>query len=64
MIAEIIKGGWLTARGVAGIFPANAVGDDVQVFPVGAEKVAPGAADAPAPIATFRMLRQQAEKVG
>ena len=62
MLKEIIDGKWLTARGVVGIFPANAVGDDVRVFPVAAATVAPGAPGEPAPVATFRMLRQQAEK--
>ena len=28
MLAQIIKGKWLTARGVVGLFPANAVNDD------------------------------------
>jgi 5-methyltetrahydrofolate--homocysteine methyltransferase len=56
MLKEIIDGKWLTARGVAGIFPANAVGDDVEVFAPEDD------ASRSRPAETFRMLRQQAEK--
>jgi 5-methyltetrahydrofolate--homocysteine methyltransferase len=58
MLADIAAGGLLTARGVVGIFPAAAVGDDVQVFAPGSGAPAP---DAP-PLATFHGLRQQSEK--
>ncbi len=32
MLDRIVDEGWLTARGVIGLFPANAVGDDVEVY--------------------------------
>ena len=32
MLERICTEGWLTARGVIGLFPANAAGDDVEVF--------------------------------
>jgi 5-methyltetrahydrofolate--homocysteine methyltransferase len=32
MLKKIIDEKWLTARGVIGLWPANSVGDDVQVF--------------------------------
>jgi 5-methyltetrahydrofolate--homocysteine methyltransferase len=32
MLDSIIEGKWLTAAGVIGLFPANAVGDDVEVY--------------------------------
>ena len=32
MLDRIVEGGWLTANGVIGLFPANAVGDDVEVY--------------------------------
>ena len=34
MIARIIKEKWMSANGVAGIFPANAVGDDIEVYSI------------------------------
>ena len=58
MLAEIVAGGWLPARGVVGIFPASAVGDDIELS-------APEADDAraaAAPLGRFCTLRQQAEK--
>ena len=32
MLDTLIKEKWLTANGVIGFFPANAVGDDVEVY--------------------------------
>ena len=32
MLAQIVKEKWLTAKGVIGLFPANAVGDDVAIY--------------------------------
>jgi 5-methyltetrahydrofolate--homocysteine methyltransferase len=49
---EIVAKKLLTARGVYGIFPASAVGDDVQLF---------GDPARSAPLARFHFLRQQAE---
>jgi 5-methyltetrahydrofolate--homocysteine methyltransferase len=56
MLRDIVAGGWLEARGVVGIFPANSVGDDVEVYDP--------ADDAGRAVAVekFCMLRQQAEK--
>ncbi len=32
MLARIVEEKWLTANGVFGLFPANAVGDDVEIY--------------------------------
>ncbi len=32
MLGRIIQENWLSARGVLGIFPANSVGDDIEVY--------------------------------
>jgi len=32
MLERIIGEGWLSARGVVGLFPANSVGDDIEVY--------------------------------
>jgi 5-methyltetrahydrofolate--homocysteine methyltransferase len=32
MLDRIVAEGWLTAKGVVGLFPANAVGDDIEVY--------------------------------
>src|SRR5699024_4376646 len=32
MLDRIIEEGWLTARGIAGFFPAAAVGDDIEIY--------------------------------
>ena len=32
MLDRIVDEGWLTANGVVGLFPANAVGDDIEVY--------------------------------
>ena len=32
MLDRVVKGRWLTANGVAGLWPANAVGDDIEVY--------------------------------
>jgi 5-methyltetrahydrofolate--homocysteine methyltransferase len=32
MLDRIVEEGWLTASGVFGLFPANAVGDDIEVY--------------------------------
>jgi len=50
MLQRLIGEKWLTARGVVGFFPANAVGDDVEVYADdGRDTVA----------ATLRFVRQQ-----
>jgi 5-methyltetrahydrofolate--homocysteine methyltransferase len=53
MLQQIISEKWLQARAVAGIFPANSVGDDVELYSDEARK---------APFTTFHFLRQQQQK--
>jgi len=55
MLERIIAEKWLTARAVIGFWPANTVGDDIEVFGVDGEN---------APVATVRCLRQQMPKSG
>jgi 5-methyltetrahydrofolate--homocysteine methyltransferase len=50
LLDEIIAKKLLTARGVYGLFPANAVGDDVQLYADASRK---------SPLAAFHFLRQQ-----
>jgi 5-methyltetrahydrofolate--homocysteine methyltransferase len=53
MLQKIIEGRWLTANAVFGIWPANAVGDDIEIY----------ADDARAAVQmTWHNLRQQNEK--
>jgi 5-methyltetrahydrofolate--homocysteine methyltransferase len=53
MLQRIIDERWLTARGVIGLWPANAVGDDVELYAdVGRGRV----------IETVHFLRQQMKK--
>jgi len=53
MLERIVKGRWLTANGVYGLWPANAAGDDIEIY--ADEKRASA-------IATWHNLRQQNEK--
>ena len=53
MLAQIISEKWLQARAVVGLFPANSVGDDVEIFADENRKDA---------ITIFHFLRQQQEK--
>ncbi len=53
MLRRIIEERWLEARGVLGIFPANAVGDDIALY-ADAERATVRA--------TVHTLRQQADK--
>ncbi|CAN5171237.1 methionine synthase [soil metagenome] len=53
MLSEMIAGKWITARGVYGLFPANAVGDDVELY---------GSEARTGAIASFHFLRQQEER--
>ncbi len=55
LLDEIVAKKLLTARGVYGLFHANAVGDDVELYEDAARA---------RPLATFRFLRQQAAKAG
>jgi 5-methyltetrahydrofolate--homocysteine methyltransferase len=51
LLDRIVRSRLLTARGVYGIFPADAVGDDVQLFTDESRRT---------PLAAFHFLRQQA----
>ena len=69
MLAQIIDEHWLKARAVIGLFPANSVGDDIEVYEVqGGTNAAggrtPGAAtdDRSKVKMTLRHLRQQTER--
>ncbi|MBA5870316.1 MAG: methionine synthase [Nitrospira sp. CR2.1] len=53
LLEEIIRGDLLTARGVYGFFPANSVGDDIELY---------RAPDRREVVSTFHTLRQQTEK--
>ena len=53
LLDEIIKKQLLTARGVYGIFPANSVGDDIELYADESRRVI---------ATTFHTLRQQMEK--
>jgi 5-methyltetrahydrofolate--homocysteine methyltransferase len=55
LLAEIVRGKLLAARGAVGIWPAAAVGDDVEVYADGARRKRLGVA---------RFLRQQFDKEG
>ena len=52
MLDKLIKEKWLTANGVIGFFPANAVGDDVEVYTDDSRTEV---------LTTLRNLRQQGE---
>ena len=53
MLQRLIEGRWLTANGVIGLYPANSVGDDIEIY----------TDDTRSEVAmTWRGLRQQAEK--
>jgi 5-methyltetrahydrofolate--homocysteine methyltransferase len=53
MLERIIQGRWLTAHGVAGIWPANAVGDDIVLWTDESRST---------PALTWRNVRQQNER--
>jgi 5-methyltetrahydrofolate--homocysteine methyltransferase len=53
LLQKIVDGKLLQARGVYGFWPANAVGDDIELYADAARSSV---------IATFHTLRQQAEK--
>jgi len=55
MLDRIVEEQWFRPRGVIGLWPANAVGDDIRVWAdEGRDKE----------LTTFRMLRQQQDKSG
>jgi 5-methyltetrahydrofolate--homocysteine methyltransferase len=53
LLKEIVSRKHLTARGVYGFFPANSVGDDIEVYADESRRK---------PLTTFHTLRQQSEK--
>lgn len=53
LLQKIVDHGWLTARGIYGFFPANSVGDDIEVYADASRKVV---------FTTFHTLRQQTRK--
>ena len=53
MLDQIVKGRWLVANAVVGLWPANGVGDDIEVYADESRS---------SPLTTFHHLRQQNEK--
>ena len=53
MLHRLIEGRWLTANGVVGLYPANRVGDDIEIYTDESRREV---------AMTWRGLRQQAEK--
>jgi 5-methyltetrahydrofolate--homocysteine methyltransferase len=53
MLKQIVTEKWLTAKAVTGIFPANAVGDDIEIYSAVGDQT---------PLYTQRSLRQQTKK--
>ncbi len=62
MLDRLVADKWLTAKAVAGLWPANSVGDDIELYPGGAASAANPVAAEAASTATLHCLRQQAEK--
>ena len=55
LLDTIIEGNLITARGVYGLFPASAVGDDVELYTDGSRQKS---------VERFHFLRQQSNKEG
>ncbi len=53
LLRQIVERHWLTARGVYGFFPANSVGDDIELYADAGRRQR---------LITFHTLRQQARK--
>ena len=65
MLEKIVNEKWLTAKAVFGLWPANSVGDDVQIALVGGASAPTGSVGADAPptsMRTLHFLRQQVDK--
>ncbi|MGY0651124.1 methionine synthase [Luteimonas sp. A537] len=61
MLDTIISEKWLTAKAVFGLFPANSVGDDVELYLQGVQR-ADGGKFAGEEVITVPFLRQQVDK--
>lgn len=55
MLQQIIGEKWLTAKAIVGLWPANSIGDDIEVY---------GNTDRSTILQTFHMLRQQMPRQG
>ena len=53
MLKRLIEGRWLTASGVIGLYPANSVGDDIEIYTDESRRT---------PAMVWHNLRQQTEK--
>lgn len=53
LLDDVIKNKWLTAKAVIGLYPANTVGDDIEVYTDESRKKV---------LTTLHMLRQQVQK--
>jgi 5-methyltetrahydrofolate--homocysteine methyltransferase len=53
LLDKIVQGGWLKANGVIGFYPANSIGEDVELYADESRTEA---------ITTFRFLRNQQQK--
>ncbi len=65
MLDKIVAEKWLTAKAVCGLWPANSVGDDVEVAFAGGASAPTGPVGAEAPrtkTKTLHFLRQQVDK--
>ncbi len=62
MLDDVIAGQWLVARGVCGFWPANSVGDVIEVYAPQTTPKTPH--EQRTVICTFPMLRQQWERKG
>lgn len=69
MLHQIINQKWLTAKAVIGFFPANSVGDDIEVYSAASTSASTGSAfgglspaESVEAKATIHTLRQQMEK--
>ena len=62
MLGKIVAEKWLMARGVIGLWPANSIGDDVEIYSSEQAAGKPQAKEDRKSVATLRFLRQQVDK--
>ena len=65
MLEKIVSEKWLTAKAVFGLWPANSIGDDVEVAVVGGASAPTGSVGTEVPptkTTTLHFLRQQVDK--